>query len=80
MKWAHSTGSPRQRLAAVETASLCTPVAKKSTYCSVASIPPERRMASGCSYEIFSSAWSACSARSMYSTVSSRSQKIGTAS
>mmetsp|Transcript_13831 Transcript_13831/g.45208 ORF Transcript_13831/g.45208 Transcript_13831/m.45208 type:complete len:317 (+) Transcript_13831:3007-3957(+) len=77
---AHSTGRPRHMLAAVATARRCTPIAKKSTYCSTASMPPARKTASGCSCDSFSSACSACSARSMYSMESNRSQKSGTPS
>mmetsp|Transcript_4670 Transcript_4670/g.14078 ORF Transcript_4670/g.14078 Transcript_4670/m.14078 type:complete len:262 (+) Transcript_4670:3596-4381(+) len=77
---AHSTGRPRHMFAAVATARRCTPIAKKSTYCRTASIPPARSTARGCSCESFSSACSACSARSMYSMESSLSQKSGTPS
>mmetsp|Transcript_11243 Transcript_11243/g.28163 ORF Transcript_11243/g.28163 Transcript_11243/m.28163 type:complete len:309 (+) Transcript_11243:318-1244(+) len=79
-RWAHSMGRPRHRLAAVLTAMRCTPVAKKSTNCSTACMPPPRRMASGCSCESFSSAERHCSARSMYSIERSFSHRMGTAS
>mmetsp|Transcript_16021 Transcript_16021/g.38260 ORF Transcript_16021/g.38260 Transcript_16021/m.38260 type:complete len:308 (+) Transcript_16021:4177-5100(+) len=79
-RWAHSMGRPRHRLAAVLTAMRWTPVAKKSTNCSTACMPPPRRMASGCSCESFSRAERHCSARSMYSIERSFSHRMGTAS
>eukprot|EP00958_Prasinococcus_capsulatus_P017284 scaffold1942_cov351-Prasinococcus_capsulatus_cf.AAC.3 len=44
-----SDGICRQMLAAVETATLCTPVGKKSKYASTAMSAPARKQALGCS-------------------------------